>query len=232
MVNYAFNIFRLAGDFIHVLSIFLLFLKMRKTRSCAGLSLKSQLVYMLVYLTRYLDLLYVLRIDQLHLMRFNVLHIYNFFMKVLFIGSQAAVLYYSWFRFRPTYNAKLDTVRIELLILPSLVLAFFFEESGPKAGWLLFLREYFWTFSILLESVAILPQMFLLNNTGEAETITTHYLLCLGMYRALYLVNWMYRTVMGRAPEAIVFLAGILQTALYSDFFYIYYKRYVVVLVD
>ena len=78
----------------------------------------------------------------------------------------------------------------------------------------------------MLESVAILPQMFLLNNSGEAETITTHYLLCLGMYRALYLANWVYRTLMGKPPEAIVFLAGILQTTLYSDFFYIYYKRY------
>lgn len=75
--------------------------------------------------------------------------------------------------------------------------------------------------------MAILPQMFLLSNTGEAESITTHYLLCLGLYRAFYLLNWIYRFVFKTSPEAIVVLAGILQTALYSDFFYIYYKRYV-----
>lgn len=75
--------------------------------------------------------------------------------------------------------------------------------------------------------MAILPQMFLLSNTGEAETITTHYLLCLGLYRAFYLLNWIYRFIFDRSPEAVVVLAGILQTALYSDFFYIYYKRYV-----
>lgn len=68
--------------------------------------------------------------------------------------------------------------------------------------------------------------MFLLSNTGEAETITTHYLLCLGLYRAFYLLNWIYRFIFDRSPEAVVVLAGILQTALYSDFFYIYYKRY------
>ncbi len=73
--------------------------------------------------------------------------------------------------------------------------------------------------------MAILPQMFLLSNTGEAEAITTHYLLCLGLYRAFYLLNWIYRFVHSSSPEAIVVLAGILQTALYSDFFYIYYKR-------
>jgi ER lumen protein retaining receptor len=77
----------------------------------------------------------------------------------------------------------------------------------------------------LLESVAILPQMFQLQKTGEAETITTHYLLCLGLYRAFYLLNWVYRWSFGESPELISVLAGVLQTALYSDFFYIYYKR-------
>jgi ER lumen protein retaining receptor len=46
---------------------------------------------------------------------------------------------------------------------------------------------------VFLESVAILPQLFQLTRTGEAETITTHYLFALGTYRALYLVNWIYR---------------------------------------
>lgn len=47
-----------------------------------------------------------------------------------------------------------------------------------------------WTFSIYLESVAILPQLFLVSKTGEAESITSHYLFALGSYRALYLLNW------------------------------------------
>lgn len=75
--------------------------------------------------------------------------------------------------------------------------------------------------------MAILPQLFTLQKTGEAETITTHYLMALGAYRGFYLMNWIWRMLMGKAPEAIVVLAGILQTALYSDFFYIYYKRYI-----
>lgn len=138
----AFNIFRLLGDFIHVASIFLLFAKMRSTRSCSGtsyrvdvlgLSLKSQLLYGIVYVTRYLDLFYFTR--------FDLLHIYNFLMKCLFISSQAAVLYYSWFRFRATYNGKLDTVRLEFIIIPCLLLAFFFETAPKHGGTILFLRE-------------------------------------------------------------------------------------------
>ena len=49
------------------------------------------------------------------------------------------------------------------------------------------MTEILWSFSIFLESVAILPQLFMLSRTGEAETITTHYLFALGAYRALYI---------------------------------------------
>ena len=41
--------------------------------------------------------------------------------------------------------------------------------------------------------MAILPQLLMLQRTGEAETITTHYLAALGLYRALYIPNWIYR---------------------------------------
>ena len=57
------------------------------------------------------------------------------------------------------------------------------------------IAEVLWSFSIFLEAVAILPQMFLLQRIGEAETITTHYIFALGAYRALYLLNWIYRYV-------------------------------------
>ena len=49
-----------------------------------------------------------------------------------------------------------------------------------------------WAFSIWLEAVAILPQLFMLQRTGEAETITTHYLFALGAYRAASVVRGLF----------------------------------------
>lgn len=83
-----------------------------------------------------------------------------------------------------------------------------------------------WAFSIWLEAVAILPQLFMLQRTGEAETITTHYLFALGAYRALYIPNWLYRWFTEGHFEPISVIAGLVQTVLYSDFFYIYYTKY------
>lgn len=91
------------------------------------------------------------------------------------------------------------------------------------------LGQILWAFSIWLESVAILPQLFMLQRTGEAETITTHYLFALGAYRALYIPNWIYRWFAEPTWNAdpIAVLAGVVQTVLYSDFFWIYYTKYV-----
>ena len=44
-------------------------------------------------------------------------------------------------------------------------------------------QELCWTFSVYLEAVAIMPQLQMIAETGEAETITSHYLVMMGLYR-------------------------------------------------
>ncbi len=157
---------------------------------------------------------------------------------------------------RPTHDPSIDTFRIEYLLGPCVVLALLFHYRFTVS-------ELLWSFSIFLESVAILPQLFMLQRTGEAETITTHYLAALGAYRALYIPNWMYRCVIVQLPrpapsrlrvplrailalytwqnmllimtgcryftedvvDPIAVTAGLVQTALYLDFFYVYFTK-------
>ncbi|KAI8990779.1 ER lumen protein retaining receptor-domain-containing protein [Mycotypha africana] len=139
-------------------------------------------------------------------------------MKIFFIGSSIYILYLMWFRYKATYDASLDTFRVEYLIGVSLILGL-----ASTADYTVI--EVLWSFSIWLESVAILPQLFMLQKAGEAETITTHYLFALGAYRALYLLNWIYRYITEGYVDWVAWVAGLIQTALYSDFFYIYYNK-------
>ena len=125
-----------------------------------------------------------------------------------------------------------------------------------------------WTFSIYLESVAIMPQLFLLQKTEVrrpppaarcpalaappsaalaspaavplpssapvlrlvgrwqvTDVLTWHYVFCMGMYRAFYLLNWVWRYMTQEGySDWIVWVAGIVQTILYLDFFYYYIK--------
>ena len=65
----------------------------------------------------------------------------------------------------------------------------------------------------------------MISKTGEAETITTHYLFCLGLYRTLYLFNWIWRFYFEGFFDMIAIVAGVVQTILYCDFFYLYVTK-------
>ena len=60
---------------------------------------------------------------------------------------------------------------------------------------------------------------------AQVENLTSHYVFALGAYRGLYLLNWVYRYMTEEDyVQRIVWLAGIVQTGLYCDFFYHYYE--------
>ncbi|KAI9273186.1 ER lumen protein retaining receptor-domain-containing protein [Helicostylum pulchrum] len=202
------NIFRLTADLMHLASIFILLAKIKQSRSCVGISLKTQFLFCIVFLTRYIDVIY-----KLH-------SVYNTGMKLFFLASSFYVLYLMKMKFNATYDHNLDTFRPEYLLVFAAVLSVVFCYEYTVV-------EILWAFSIWLESVAILPQLFMLQRTGEAETITTHYIFALGAYRTLYLFNWVYRYYYEEKYKVdwIASVAGLLQTALYSDFFYIYYVK-------
>jgi ER lumen protein retaining receptor len=190
----------------HLLAIVLLLLKMWKTRSCAGISGKSQILFALVFCTRYLDLFT------------TFISAYNSVMKLFFISSSLFTVYLMYFKFRATYDSNHDTFRVEFLIVPVGGLAFLVNHDFSPL-------EILWTFSIYLESVAILPQLFMMSKTGEAETITSHYLFALGSYRGLYILNWIYRYYFEGFFDLIAVVAGCVQTILYCDFFYLYITK-------
>jgi ER lumen protein retaining receptor len=161
----------------------------------------------MVYITRYLDLFWTFTDSS-----------YNTIFKLLFLASSGYTIYLMTTAYKPTHDPNLDTFRVQYLLGGSLVLAVIFPYVYNPS-------EILWAFSIWLESVAILPQLFLLQRTGEAETITTHYLFALGLYRALYIPNWIWRYWSEGHWDPIAVFAGLVQTVLYSDFFWIYYTK-------
>lgn len=98
------NIFRLLGDLSHLLAIIILLLKIWKTRSCAGISGKSQILFALVYTTRYLDLLT------------TYISAYNVFMKIIFIVTSYATVFLIYVKFKVSYDHNHDTFRYVVFI--------------------------------------------------------------------------------------------------------------------
>mmetsp|Transcript_10252 Transcript_10252/g.21974 ORF Transcript_10252/g.21974 Transcript_10252/m.21974 type:complete len:216 (-) Transcript_10252:605-1252(-) len=204
------NIFRLAGDMTHLLSIIVLLLKINATRSCRGISLKTQELYALVFVCRYLDLFT------------NFISLYNTVMKIIFIATSGTILYLMRYHkvVKVTYDKEQDTFRHYFLLLPCFLLALVLHNEFTPF-------EVLWTFSIYLEAVAILPQLVLLQRTQNIDNLTGNYVFLLGTYRGLYILNWIYRYMTEpHYRQYIVWVSGIVQTILYLDFFWYYIKSW------
>jgi len=78
----------------------------------------------------------------------------------------------------------------------------------------------------------VLPQLDIVQKvakktgTGTVENLTAQYMFALGLYRALYMLNWAYRIYYeaGVYWDPISWVAGTVQTLLYADFIYYYLK--------
>lgn len=202
------NIFRFLGDLAHLFSFVVLLLRLRVHKSAAGLSLKSQELFLLVFLTRYLDLFT------------NFSSVYNTVMKAIYISLSGIIVYMLRMKepWKTTYDRSQDSfLHVQFAIAPCFVLALLVHQQFT-------VMEVLWTFSIYLEAVAIVPQLIVLARTREVENLTSNYVFLLGAYRLLYLCNWIYRaaTEMYYHHQWIVWISGLVQTALYVDFFYYY----------
>ena len=108
------NLFRLVGDMCHVVSILVLLLRLRVTKNAIGISIKTQELYLLVFLTRYLDL-------------FTTYYsLYNTVMKILYISATAYIVYMVRYTepFKTNYDKNQDSfLHWQFAVAPCAVLA-------------------------------------------------------------------------------------------------------------
>ena len=90
---------------------------------------------------------------------------YNWILKICFISASLAIVYFMRYGApqKATYNAEQDAFPIQYLIGPCALLGLTINQDH----WSPF--EVIWAFSVYLEAVAILPQLFLLQKLGEVR---------------------------------------------------------------
>jgi len=190
------NVFRLVGDSSHLLAILWLLTSMLLRKSCRGYSGKTQILYLTVFVFRYVDLF------------FNFISAYNSAMKAIFILSKATIVFLMFGLFRETRQKQDDTFRAEILFFGATILAYFVNHE-------LSVMEILWTISIYLESVCIIPQLYMMKNTGKLHGDQLIYLTLLGSYRFWYILNWIYRYNTEQFYDLIAIAAGVVQTCIY-----------------
>ncbi|KAJ9151914.1 ER lumen protein retaining receptor [Pleurostoma richardsiae] len=208
----AFNIFRILGDCSHLLSKLILIFAIHRNRSAEGVSLITQVLYAVVFCSRYTDL-------------FRETYRWNYFFKIFYILSSFYIIGIMRWVYPRTREKELAWKMGAVVFGGSLLLSPFVMLIFERGHYSLFF--WLWDFSQILESVCVLPQLLLLRQTTVPTVIDSFYLLTLGSYRGFYLLNWIWRGLDSNdlKPNPVSVIFGVVQTALYLDFAWVYWTR-------
>ncbi|ORY74630.1 er lumen protein retaining receptor, variant, partial [Protomyces lactucae-debilis] len=206
------DLLQLTADMAHLASILILIHRIHIRKTCAGISLKTHILYLTVFITRYGDL-------------FLYTHsIYNITMKILYLITSSYIVFLMTLspHYKLTWYRGLDTFTITPILVLSAVLAIIITHRYT-------VFEVLWTCSIILESMAILPQLFHLTQVPSLPALPLSHLVALGVYRFFYVLHWMHASFNHtRKVDFTSFLFGLLQTLIWADFLWVWYNRKVI----
>jgi len=207
---------------VQCLGFLLLALKVHYQRSVAGLSLKTLEMYVLFFITRLSSTL--VKNGYLPIDRSG-----DWVYQMGDIGSLVLVLGLIYkMRTSDTYQAEFDTLEIWKFIPACVLLALVCHGDLNNSPFF----DTVWTVSLFLDTISMLPQLFMLTKLGgQVEALTSHYVASLTVSRLLSFAFWLYGykelvPLKGGVNIAgyTILISHTLQILLCADFMYYYAK--------
>ncbi|KAF7458003.1 putative er lumen protein retaining receptor 1 [Cryptosporidium felis] len=191
--------------------------------SLSGISLRSQILYSISLISKLSSTLFFngyLPVDRSGDWVYQVADVVS-------LGISLLLIYWGFTKLKYQYKFDKDSVNLFIPIIFSAILASFVHPDLNSY----FPADFAWTFSLYLETTAMLPQLVMMTKIGgEVETLTSHYLASLATSKILSFVFWLfsYREL---APENGKNIPGwtvmgsfAIQILLFADFLYAYIK--------
>jgi len=215
-----FSVTLTASAAVQLLGFVLLSIKVRASKSVAGISSKTLEMYALFFLTRLASTTVksgYIPVDRSGRSVYQLLDLGSFFvvMQLLYCCHKT----YKW-----TYQAEQDTMSCFPLIPPCIVLGYFVHADLNRSE----LFDTIWAVSTNIDTLAMLPQLWMMSKVGgQVNGCTAHFTAALVVSRTLALIFWCtaYRDLADDgahvAAQMIVVANGI-QVLLAADFMYYY----------
>jgi len=200
LAAYSWNIFRYLGDYLHLFGIIILITTIAKNKSVAGISRSTQILYFLVFITRYLDLFD--HSQTTYLVVFKLTYILT-----------ACVILGFFYTLNQTYQRVNDTCNLSVIIIPCITAALLLTNEYS-------IMEILWTFSEFVEGFAMVPQyIFCYREKGARDWGAGLYVMALGSYRVFYALNWIYKKFqMPHYSDIQSWIGGIIEIIFFFDF--------------
>jgi len=224
------------ASFMRCFGLGLLNYKMWSVNSATGISVKTLELYGCVFFFR---LLSILR-HQGYLPFDKTGDWFYHFVEIMSFLAVGMAIYGIFGPLISTYADKHDRfgnmyIPSELgalyLLIPCIIMAVIFHPSLNRE----FFSDTCWTMSMFLESVAMLPQIYMFERQaadegGTVETLLGHTVFALGSARIFELIFWLgsFKELSdhsgSRIPGYLVLLSQVGHLILLGDFFYYYFK--------
>ncbi|KAI7726435.1 hypothetical protein M8C21_026189 [Ambrosia artemisiifolia] len=170
------NLF-IAAESVHALGISVLIFKLATEKTCAGLSLKSQELTA-IFLGARLYCSYVMEYDV------------HTILDLATLTATVWVIYMMRFNLNSSYMLEKDNILVHYVVIPCAVLSLLVHPTTQHY----IANRIIWAFCVYLESVSVLPQLRVMQNTKIVEPFTAHYVFALGVARFLSCAHWILQT--------------------------------------
>mmetsp|Transcript_19409 Transcript_19409/g.33304 ORF Transcript_19409/g.33304 Transcript_19409/m.33304 type:complete len:377 (-) Transcript_19409:105-1235(-) len=202
------------------------------SKRATGVSIKTLQLYCLVFFFRLTSIIRhegYLPYDKSGDWLYHVIEI----MALLFTGC---ALWGCMSPFKSTYQGAMDKfgemnvppgMGAVYLAIPVLILAIIVHPNLNSD----FLSDVAWTYAMYLESVALVPQLFMFQKqtSGVVELLTAHFVAALGFGRVMEFMFWIYSyhelatSAGSKLPGYLALFSQFMQLVLMLDFFWYYY---------
>ena len=217
------------SSLVQMLSFVIILFKVISYESCSGLSYNTALCYTIILASRLTSTLFYhgyLPSDEAGDWFYQLTEIITLICSVV-------LLYIMKGKYYDTYDSQHDSLDFKYFVFPSLGVALLVHTSLNRN----LLTDVMWTFSMYLETAAIVPQLVLFHSKkGQIEKYTSHFVALQGLSRLCSLLFWWdtYSELNDTQTNSysllqeycgyMVIASQVIQLVLMIDYYYFYFK--------
>jgi len=203
------------GYIIQLVASAILFYRIQSVRSIYGLSIDTQICFLLSSLSR---LVWTL---NTRIYEANGAFITIAFLEMLCSVASALGLVYNFVKLRHTTTVSVPVwMSYKVLVPISLTLAYLVNP----AGWFNVSSQLLVAFNMYVEAIALIPQLWLIRKMEDVEALTSHYVGLLVIARGVRMVFWIVLFMEGDRFVSL-FLADVFHTFLSADYLYLWVRK-------
>ena len=221
------SLYFVLSSMAQTLSFVIIMLRVTQYQSCSGISINYLICFIIMILSRLITNIFSSYDIQIDIVNSIFLYLSQFISLLICFY----LLYLIYLVYPETSDKMLDNkIPFYYLLIPSLILAILFKPYIFR-NWFF---DLMFIYSIILESVAIYPQIILFSiKKGEIETYTSNFIAFQGLSTIFVLIFW-YKNyfslndndslLLGGYSGFVVIGSEILQLIIMGYYFYLYFK--------